>query len=236
MKQWYQELYEDFANYNKESYTQSTRSEVDFIEGEINRDHSKRILDVGCGNGRHTLELARRGYEVVGIDLSEPMLAQGRRVAKAENLTVDLVQRDARELKYQEVFDVVIMLCEGAFSLMEEDEMDRLILANIYRALRSKGKLILTAPNAAFMLSQQSDVSFDPVTFRESFKLEKTRADRSKKMLDCTQRYYTCPELKWLLGQAGFNNVEFFACTKAGYNRDAKPDKKHFEVGVIALK
>ena len=236
MKQWYEELYEDFAAYDKESYTQSTKGEVDFIEDEIGNDHSKRILDVGCGNGRHTLELTRRGYAVVGIDLSESMLAQGRQIAEFENLTVDLIQRDARELKYHEEFDTVIMLCEGAFSLMEEDEMDRLILANTFRALRANGKLILTAPNAVFMLTQQSDASFDPVTFRETFKLEKIIPDGRKKMLDCTQRYYTCPELNWLLRQVGFKTVEFFACTKAGYNRDAKPDKKHFELGAIATK
>jgi len=236
MKQWYEELYEDFAAYDKEPYTQGTKGEVDFIEGEIGHDQSKRILDVGCGNGRHTLELARRGYAVVGIDLSESMLAQGRQIAKFENLNVDLIQRDARKLKYQEEFDAAIMLCEGAFSLMEEDQMDRLILANTFRALRADGKLILTAPNAVFMVTQQSDVSFDPVTFRETFKLEKIVPDGRKVMLDCTQRYYTCPELTWLLRQVGFKTVEFFACTKAGYNRDSKPDKKHFEVGAIATK
>jgi len=236
MKQWYEELYEDFAAYDKESYTQSTKGEVDFIEGEIGHDHSKRILDVGCGSGRHTLELARRGYAVVGVDLSESMLAQGRQIAKAENLSANLIQRDARELNYQEEFDSVIMLCEGAFSLMEEDGMDRLILANIFRALRANGKLILTAPNAVFMLTQQSDASFDPLTFRETFKLEKVFSDGRKMMLDCTQRYYTCPELNWLLRRVGFKTVRFFSCTKAGYNRDAKPDKKHFELGAIATK
>jgi len=236
MKQWYEELYENFAAYDKESYTQSTKGEVDFVEGEIGHDHSKRILDVGCGSGRHVLELARRGYAVVGIDLSESMLAGGRQIANAENMNVDLIQCDARKLNYQKEFDAVVMLCEGAFSLMEEDEMDRLILANTFRALRANGKLILTAPNAVFMLTNQSDASFDPVTFRETFKLEKVVPDGRKKMLDCSQRYYTCPELSWLLRQVGFKTVEFFACTKAGYNRDAKPDKKHFELGAIATK
>ncbi len=236
MKQWYEHLYEDFTAYSQEPYTQNTKAEVDFIEHKLDHDHSKRILDVGCGNGRHTLELARRGYVVVGIDLSESMLTQGRRIAKAENLNVDLIQFDARELKYQKEFDAAIMLCEGAFSLMEEDQMDRLILVNIYRALRAKGKLILTAPNAVHMLTQQSDISFNPITFRETFKLEKTIPDGRKKMLDCTQRYYTCPELNWLLRQVGFKTVEFFACTKAGYDHDAKPDKKQFELGAIAVK
>ena len=146
MKRWYEELYENFAAYDEEPYTQSTRGEVDFVEDEIDHDHSQRILDVGCGSGRHTLELSRRGYAVVGVDLSESMLAQGRKIAKFENLTVDLIQRDARKLKYYEEFDAVIMLCEGAFSLMEEDQMDILILTNTFRALRANGKLILTVP------------------------------------------------------------------------------------------
>jgi len=236
MKRWYEELYENFAAYDEEPYTQSTMGEVDFIESEIGHDQSKRILDVGCGSGRHSLELARRGYAVVGVDLSESMLVRGRKIAKFENLTVDLIQRDARKLKYHEEFDVVIMLCEGAFSLMEEDQMDRLILANTFSALRANGKLILTAPNAVFMLTHQSDASFAPLTFRETFKLEKIVPDGRKKMLDCTQRYYTCPELNWLLRQVGFKTVEFFACTKAGYNLEAKPDKKHFELGAIATK
>lgn len=235
-RQWYEELYEDFDTYSDEPYVQNTKAEVNFIEQEIDYDHSKRILDVGCGNGRHVLELTRRGYQVVGIDLSESMLAQGRRAAKNENLNVNLIQCDARELQFQNEFDVAIVLCEGAFSLMEEDEMDQTILANISRALHSNGKLIMTAPNAVFKLTRKSDDSFDEVTFRERFKLDKTEPDRRKKTLDCTQRYYTCPELKRMLKETGFQSIEFFACTKAGYDHKLKPSKNHFELGAIATK
>ncbi|MDO9545825.1 MAG: class I SAM-dependent methyltransferase [Pelolinea sp.] len=236
MKQWYEELYEDYQAFDNEPHTQSTISEVDFIEQVIDHDQSRRILDVGCGSGRHSLELSRRGYAVVGVDLSESMLARGRKIAKAENLKVEFFQRDARRLKIHEGFDVIIMLCEGAFSLMEEDEMDISILENAFLALHPKGKLILTAPNAVFKLTQPLDGSFDPVTFREIFKMEKKISDGRNKMLDCTQRYYTCPELNWLLKQVRFKSVDFFACTKSGYNLDTKPDKKHFELGAIAIK
>ena len=235
-RQWYEELYENFNTYSDEPYVQNTREEVDFIEQEIDYDQSKRILDVGCGNGRHVLELTRRGYHVVGIDLSESMLAQGRRTAKNENLNMKLIQCDARKLQFQNEFDVAIMLCEGAFSLMEEDEMDQAILVNISGALHSNGKLIMTAPNAVFKLTQQSDDSFSRVTFREVFTLDKTKSDGSKVRLNCTQRYYTCPELNWMLKEAGFQRVEFFACTKAGYDRNLEPDIVHFEFGAIAIK
>jgi len=242
-KPWYVELYRHFPDYDQESYTQGTQGEVDFIEQEIGHDRSKTILDVGCGTGRHSLELTRRGYKVVGFDLSESLLAQGREMAQAENLDVTFIAGDARKLYFKAQFDVALSICEGAFSLMETDEMDLLILKNVARALQSPapaegksgGKFILTAPNAAFMLTQDSgEGAFDPVTFRETFTLEKTGADGSKKILHCTQRYYTCPELKWLLNQAGFRGVEFFGVTEAGFDRQVKPSKDHFEIGVIA--
>ena len=234
MTKWYAELYADFDDYSQEPYTQHTCAEVDFIEQAIGGDRTKAILDVGCGNGRHSLELARRGYQVLGIDLSASMLAQGRRVADAENLAVRFMQCDARELSFEGRFEVAIMLCEGAFSLMETDAMDLAILTNVFRALKPGGQLIMTAPNAAFMLAQPPDDAFDLITLRETFILDKVSPDGAHKTLDCSQRYYTCPELRWLLERAGFRAAEFFACTETGYERGMKPARTHFEFGAIA--
>jgi len=208
-----------------EPYTHNTIREVDFIEGVIAGDRSKPVLDVGCGTGRHALELARRGYNVLGVDLSASMLAQGRQAAAFENLAVRFMQCDARQLPFEQQFEVAIMLCEGAFSLMEEDAMDYQILVNISHALKPGGRLIMTAPNAAVMLTQPPDGSFDLATLRETFTLDKVNPDSSRKTLDCTQRYYTCPELNCLLKQAGFQYVEFFACTESGYDRLQKPTR-----------
>jgi 2-polyprenyl-3-methyl-5-hydroxy-6-metoxy-1,4-benzoquinol methylase len=69
-KQWYETLFENYAKtYEKESFTQGTIGECDFIEQELNFDKSLRILDVGCGTGRHSIELTKRGYCVTGVDL-----------------------------------------------------------------------------------------------------------------------------------------------------------------------
>jgi hypothetical protein len=93
----------------------------------------------------------------------------------------------------------------------------------------------MTAPNAAYMLARASeDSTFDPLTCREASELAITSQDGRKRILDCTQRYYTCPELRWLLEQAGFHHVEFFADTNAGFNHEIKPSTDHFELGVIA--
>ena len=115
-KPWYVELYQHFPGYSQEPYIQGTQGEVDFIEQEIGHDRSKTILDVGCGTGRHALELGRRGYHVVGLDLSESLLAQGRKVAQAENLDVTFIACDARELDFEAQFDVALSICEGGVS------------------------------------------------------------------------------------------------------------------------
>ncbi len=236
IKNWYQELYDDFGTYCDEPYVQNTCVEVDFIEQILDHDRSKLILDVGCGNGRHSLELARRGYDAMGIDLSSSMLEQARRAAKAEHLTLTFTKSDARKIEILGLFDAAIMLCEGAFSLMEEDEMDLMILCNIFRALKPGGKLVMTLPNAAFMLVNESNEAFDITTFRETFTLEKTMPDGAQKTLECIQRYYTCPELKGMLHQAGFHSLQFFACTDSGYDRGQKPTRSQFEFGAIAQK
>jgi 2-polyprenyl-3-methyl-5-hydroxy-6-metoxy-1,4-benzoquinol methylase len=97
MKQWYEELFQDYSDkYDNESFTKGTMGEVDFIEKEISFNKSLKILDIGCGTGRHSLELARRGYDVTGIDLSESMIDKARSLALAENLKIDFRVKDAR--------------------------------------------------------------------------------------------------------------------------------------------
>ncbi|HAR44805.1 MAG TPA: class I SAM-dependent methyltransferase, partial [Nitrospiraceae bacterium] len=181
MRQWYEKLFENYAEgYDGESFTQGTVQEVDFIEKEIGRNRSLRILDVGCGTGRHSVELAKRGYAVTGIDLSEALLNKARQKAAAAGVTASFIRNDARDLSFESDFDVALMICEGAFPLMETDEMNFAILAGIRKALKSPGKLILTTLSAIYPLKHSVDAlinagsteerssggNFDLMTFR----------------------------------------------------------------------
>jgi 2-polyprenyl-3-methyl-5-hydroxy-6-metoxy-1,4-benzoquinol methylase len=122
MNQWYQELFSNYADkYDKEVFTQGTIAEVDFIEEEISYNKELNILDVGCGTGRHAIELAKRGYRVTGLDLSGAMLLKARKTALQSGLNIDFICKDARDFVYPTAFDLCIMLCEGAFPLMETD-------------------------------------------------------------------------------------------------------------------
>jgi len=248
MKQWYEELFDNYSEtYDKESFTQGTIGEVDFIEQEINFDKSKRILDIGCGTGRHAIELAKRGYQVVGVDLSESQLNRAKQKAKAAGVNIDFIQKDARELNFENEFELVIMICEGAFSLMETDEMNFAILQGATRALKSNGKFIFTTLNALFPLYHSvkdflnlnsgetvtNELTFDLMTFREHSTMSTPDDSGNIKVLTCNERYYAPSEITWLLKSLGFKKVDIYGSTLGKFSRDDKLTTDDFEMLVI---
>ena len=207
MKQWYEELFENYAlKYENESFTQGTIGECNFIEQEINYNKRSKILDIGCGIGRHSRELAKRGYQITGIDLSESQLNRAKELADKEKLNIDFQIQDARRLTFQNEFDLVIMLCEGAFPLMETDEMNFQILQNATKAIKENGKLIFTTLNGLFPLfhsvkefltstaengnATYDKNSFDLMTFRDYNITSIVDDFGNKKELECNERYY----------------------------------------------
>jgi 2-polyprenyl-3-methyl-5-hydroxy-6-metoxy-1,4-benzoquinol methylase len=153
VKQWYEQLFENYARkYDKEPFVQGTAGECDFIEQEINEDRSFKILDIGCGTGRHSIELTKRGYNVTGVDLSGDQIKRAEKKAIEAGVTIDFQIKDARDLPFENEFGLAIMLCEGGFPLMETDEMNFEILKNATKVLKSKGKLIFTTLNGLFPL------------------------------------------------------------------------------------
>ncbi len=253
MTQWYEELFKDYAlKYDNEVFVQGTGPECDFIESEIRHDKSSRILDIGCGTGRHSIELASRGYSVTGIDLSESQLARAREKAKAADVTVDFQKRDARYLRFVHKFDLAIMLCEGAFPLMETDEMNFIILQNAARVLKPGGKLIFTTLNGLFPLfhsvkdflasktqegnAEYSQNSFDLMTFRDTSVTTFEDDFGNKKELECNERYYVPCEITWLLKSVGFANINIFGAKLGAFSRADKLTTEDFEMLVMAQK
>ena len=109
-------------HYMKESFTRNTRAEVDFLVDVMELEPGALVLDVGCGTGRHSIELARRGYKVTGVDMSEGMLKEAARTAEQAGVCVEWIQQDATKLKLDSCYDACICLCEGAFGLLNAGE------------------------------------------------------------------------------------------------------------------
>lgn len=237
-KPWNEEHYENSAlAYEKESFIQRTLGEVDFIEKEINYDKRSRILDVGCGTGRHSIELARRGYgNIVGVDLSGSMIERAKQLADNERLSINFFVEDACQLKYDSEFDLVIMLCEGAFSIVESDEKDIQILRGIHRAMNPDAKLIITCGNALYQIVNSKGDKFNLSTFRESCKLESIDDNGNIRELDCNQRYYVPSELRYIMTHIGFRVIDFYNSELGDYSRDNELTRDAFEMLIIATK
>lgn len=251
MKQWYEEVFTNFANtYDKEEFTKGTIQEVDFLESEIEFDRTKQILDVGCGTGRHAIELAKRGYQVTGIDLSEDQLKKAREKAGNEGVEVTFLQRDARDFSFDDPFDLVIMICEGAFPLMETDEMNFRILQKAERSVKQGGKFILTTLNVLFPLHhsvedftntgstgvQTNQNTFDLLTFRYYSTVTLVDDSGREKTLNCDERYYAPSEITWLLKSLDFKVIDIYGCGIGDFNRNNPLTSDNIEMLVIAQK
>jgi len=250
-KQWYEALFENYAQkYDSENFTHGTIGECDFIEKELAADKSLKVLDVGCGTGRHAIELTKRGYNVTGIDLSESQLKRAREKAEAANLVIDFQRQDARALPFDSEFDAAIMLCEGGFSLMETDEMNFEILKNVTQSLKPHAKLIFTTQNGLFPLFHSLDEfyasaveegnsicgnnRFDLMTFRSYNTVAFEDDSGNKKTLDCNERYYVPCEITWLLKTLGYKTVDIFGARLGEFSREHTLATKDFEMLVIA--
>ncbi|MFA7255384.1 MAG: class I SAM-dependent methyltransferase [Candidatus Omnitrophota bacterium] len=256
MKPWYETLFENYAQkYDKECYVQGTLGECNFIEQELKHNKNVRILDVGCGTGRHSIELTKRGYNVTGVDLSGNQIKRAKEKAQEAGVTIDFQIQDARKLSFAGEFDLVIMLCEGGFSLMETDEMNFEILKNATKALKDKGKLIFTTLNGLFPLfhsvsefyksaqkeqkegqSQCKECSFDLMTFRDHNTTVIEDDSGNKRELKSNERYYVPSEIKWLLKTLGYKKIYIFGAKLGAYSRNDKLTTDDFEMLIVAEK
>lgn len=113
-------------------------AEIDYLLDAAKVKTGGRVLDLACGNGRHSLELARRGFEVVGIDLSSDLITAARDTATRDDLTCRFICDDVNNLEAIDEFDLVLNLYDGALGYAGKDASSRLI-KRIYRALRKGG-------------------------------------------------------------------------------------------------
>ena len=226
-KEW-EEFFDGFAPvYMKESFTRNTIYEVDFLIEELKLEAGSRILDIGCGTGRHSVELARRGYLMTGVDMSSGMLAEAGKAALDAGVRLELIHCDAALFKSDKKYDAAICLCEGAFALLGRDDdpltRDLAILQNINAALKPGARFILTTLNAMEKIRKYSDDDvragkFNQETIVETIPMEYDTA-RGKKSVTLREKGYIVSELRLLLHLAGFEIVNIWGGTAGSWNR-----------------
>lgn len=150
-KPWFAEIFdEDYLRTLPFLTPQATQSEAEFVVDTMSLAPGAQVLDVGCGYGRHAMELAARGFHVVGLDLSTPLLVRGGEEAHRRGLTINFVRGDMRELDFENQFDAAYCLFStfGYF----DDETNKKALQNIARALKPQGKILIEILNRDYVI------------------------------------------------------------------------------------
>ncbi|GAA3464414.1 class I SAM-dependent methyltransferase [Saccharothrix longispora] len=144
---WYVDFFTELPNefWRRAVPPEVTVEEVDFVEERLGLAPRSRVLDVPCGSGRHSLELARRGHRVTGVDLSAEAIGHARR--SSAGLDVEFVHADMREVPQDDVFDAVVCL-GNSFGYLELDDLGEFAAA-LGRAVRPGGGLVVDLASAA---------------------------------------------------------------------------------------
>jgi SAM-dependent methyltransferase len=151
-KPWFVDIFdEDYLRTLPFLTPQATQAEAEFVIDAMGLQPGAQVLDVGCGYGRHAMELAARGFHVVGLDLSTPLLVRGGEEAQRRGLEINFIRGDMRELDFDAQFD-------GAYCLFStfgyfDDETNKKAVTNIARALKPGGRMIIEILNRDYIIA-----------------------------------------------------------------------------------
>lgn len=212
------------ASYVDNLPEERTTKEVDFLEAQLGLTKGMSILDCPCGHGRHTIELAKRGYKVVGQDLNATFLAKAREDAEQAEVSPTFRESDMRDLPFEAEFDVALNLFT-AFGYFEDEADDQAFLNAVTKSLKPNGKFLIDFINrdrlmrewqktnwqklsTGLVVCQERELDF--ARSREKCKRILIYPDGTRQETTHYLRLYTLRELVLMCKQAGMELVETF--------------------------
>jgi SAM-dependent methyltransferase len=214
---WFEPMAEHLGTaYLRYSFTKGTVQEVDFLVEQLGLEPGMRVLDVGCGPGRHSHELARRGMIVHGVDISARFVELATESAPPG---ATFERLDARALPFEAEFDAAISLCQGGFGLVSEQ--DPSVIEGMARALKPGGGLAVSAFSAYFQvkwLDEDDDFDADAGVNHEQTTLKDEHG--VEQPFDLWTSLFTPKELRLLAGRAGLDVHAVWSVTPGAYRAD----------------
>jgi len=231
------------------AWTERTETEVNRALTMLRPGGGERILDLACGTGRHSLELVRRGFSVVGSEISPELVAIANKEASAQGLEATFLEGDLRELNFEDEFDIVLNLNDGAVGYFETDEENHRTFEVISRALKPGGRNLIQVPNALYARARLPQRSWIPSeNMVELVEHRWNKKDRymegamiplrfgevleGLKGIEFRQRLYTVDELREIYSSVGMTVERSFH----GNGRPKEPTEAQFEIFVSATK
>jgi SAM-dependent methyltransferase len=195
---------------------EATAAEVDFLVGALGLPAGSRVLDLACGHGRHSVELARRGFLVTGVDLSEPSLDLGQARATQAGVEVRFERADMRRIRFQEEFDAVINMFT-AFGYFVDEADNSVVLERIAAALVPGGGFLLEVVNPVSVFARFEARGWHALSDGAIMLEERAYDARNGRFETCwtflrdgerreqrfSHRAYTAPELAAMAAAAG---------------------------------
>ena len=197
-----------------------TQSEVNFLINETSLPPHAKLLDLAFGAGRHSIRLAKLGYNVTGLDVSPEFLKFAAERAEDAGLSINWVQQDMRQIPFENAFDLIFIMF-GAWGFFVEDVENYVVLESVHQALKADGHFILDFFNRDWILSHFQSVyveereigyfienrSFDYSQERLNTEVILIKEDKSVLTGETSIRAFTLPEIENMLQQAGLNLV-----------------------------
>ena len=207
--------------------------DTDFVEEALALAEGSKVLDLACGYGRFSIALASRGFDVTGLDYSVELLEIARSEASRRNVSVEFVQGDMRNMKYDGQFDAVLCWA-NSFGFFSDSDNER-VLQLIGRSLKRRGRLLLDLHNKDAVIRNRLgkkwfkkgdffvliDWTFDAKLSRSN--IREIIIDGNKGVVKdqvMSMREYTLHEMKLLLEDAGLEFLQVYGDTPEGFTSE----------------
>lgn len=209
--------------------------EVDRVIALLNLKPGAHVLDLCCGIGRHSLELARRGFVVTGVDRTEYYLDIARKATQKTGVSIELVQEDMRVFERPDSFDAAINLFTS-FGYFEDPEDDRRVVANVYRSLKPGGSFLIDVMGKEVLASvfrerdwreEDGNIILEERKVSDNWGRIENRwilfKDGKRYENRLSLRLYSATELKALMKSCGFSAVSVYGdFTGTPYDHNAR--------------